>query len=125
MANCCSDNFNTDNCPATWNWDCQIVGFTYRQTVSFRNSDGSTPAPDVSGDGFTMVVKNAAGTTVATLTVGSGIAYGANDNEITVTVGSPITATAGIYTYLLSWQRASTGENLPVFVGKIEVQPVP
>ena len=72
-----------------------------------------------------MVVKNAAGATVATLTVGSGIAYGANDNEISVTVGDPITDGEGIYTYLLSWQRASTGEDIPVFVGKIEVKPAP
>lgn len=125
MANCCNDNYNTNNCPATWNWECLIAGFTYQQTVNFRNSDGSTPAPDVSADGFEMVVKNADGDVVDTLTIGSGIEYGAENNQITVTVGATITDESGTYTFLLSWQRDSTGENIPVFVGKIEVKPAP
>jgi len=125
MANCCDNNYNTDNCPATWNWECLIEGFTYRQTVNFRNSDGSTPAPDVSADGFEMVVKDSAGAVVATLTIGDGIEYGAEDNQITVKVGAPITDEAGAYTYLLSWQRVSTSEDIPVFVGKIQVKPAP
>lgn len=125
MANCCSNNYVSDFCPADWPWECLIAGFTYQQTVNFRNSDGSTPAPDVSADGFEMVVKNADGDVVDTLTIGSGIEYGAADNQITVTVGAPITDESGTYTFLLSWQRVSTGENIPVFIGKIEVKPAP
>ncbi len=125
MANCCDNTFTSNFCPAPWPWECLFTGFTYQQTVNFRNSDGSTPAPDVSADGFEMVIKDSTGGIAATLTIGDGIEYGAEDNQIAVTVGAPITDEAGVYTYLLSWQRVSTGENIPVFADKIQVKPAP
>lgn len=115
----CSE-INVSHCPGKVNTLCLFVGSTKKQSYSFNN--GGTEI-DITGDSFSMVIKNG-GTTVATLTVGSGLAI-SGTNTLIATYTAPVTADDGVYNYILDWSRASTGESFPVLTGVIEVKPRP
>lgn len=115
------NEINVSHCPGEVNTLCLFVGSTKKQSFVFKNQDGT--AIPITGDTFTMVIKNG-GTTVATLTIGSGLAI-SGTNTLIATYTAPVTADDGVYNYILDWSRASTGESFPVLTGVIEVKPRP
>jgi len=94
------------------------VGFSYAFEIEFKDQDGVI---DITGDTFSMPVKNALGVVVATLTLGSGLQLGATAEILVIQIESPITDAAGTYTYVLSWTRPATSEEIPAMVGVIKV----
>ncbi len=94
------------------------MGYSYGETLSFFKKDGT--AMDVSSDTFQMVVKSSAGAIIATLTIGSGLEYGTETNQLGIIFSGAITATAGKKTYILT--RSYPGVNYPVIEGTITVE---
>lgn len=114
----CGTSFNIDFCPITIGAECIWVGFSATIEVTFVD-----PA-DISGDTFTATVKDSAGATVDTLTIGDGIAI-AGTNILRITIETPVTDVAGKYKLTVIWTPASTGAAQPFSQGIIKVIPVP
>lgn len=103
---------NTGFGPGEWDWCDMRTGYTYVKTAEFV--DTSESAINIEADSFEMVVKDADGNTVATLeTPATGLAIVA-PNKLNISVGSPITDTAGVYTGTLVWTRDATGAVVPI-----------
>jgi len=118
--NCNNCNeINVDFSPGEINITGLFEGSTRKQDVQFTNQDGT--AINIASDTFSMVIKSGT-TTIATLTVGSGLAV--SGNTLTITITAPVTTNDGVYDYLLTWNRTATGESFPVLSGIIEVKPL-
>jgi hypothetical protein len=107
-------------CPAVFNMDCLKLGFSYSDKFVFLSKTTGVAPPNLTGDTFSMPIKNAAGTTVATLTLGAGLSIGTATNELKYTITAPITAASGEYTYLLIWSRGGINP-VPIVQGAINV----
>lgn len=95
------------------------IGYSYAKTAIF--TDGNEVAINIVADTFTLAIKNSAGTTVQTLSVGSGLTI-ISPNTLNITVGAPTTAAAGIYTGILVWTRVSTGSVTPIITFTFTVE---
>lgn len=114
------NTITTDFCVGTWNLECLQVRFTYGK--SFRFVDYQKVAIDITGDDFSMEIKDALGGVVETLTVGGGITI-SDTNKLSIIIGSLTTDVAGVYRHRLVWTRPMTGEVVPALSGKIVVKP--
>ncbi len=91
-------------------------GFSSTLPLTFKDSG---TAIDITPDSFTLTVKDADAVVIDTLTLGSGIEFGAGDGELLITFDSPVTDDATVLYYLLEWER---GANVvPVLRGAINV----
>ena len=87
------------------------TGYTYVKTALFV--DSLEAAITITSDDFEMEILDSDGNVADTLSVGSGLAIVA-PNKLNISVGSPVTNSAGIYTGTLVWTRALTGGVVPI-----------
>lgn len=118
MNNCAAPSPRNYEAP-TLNMKGFKVGFTYSDFVIFQNNDRSEK--DINADTFSLVIKNADGTPVETLTLGAGLTIEGIGKLIWL-IGTDTTGTAGIYTYELIWTQSDTGAVSPALVGRIIVE---
>lgn len=101
------------------------VGASYADFFDFFEVvNGALQDEDITGDDFTLVVKDSTGATISTLTTGVLLTDGLEiegTNRLNYLIGTGVTGTAGIYTYTLFLNDPSNGSNFPVTVGKIKV----
>lgn len=95
------------------------VGYTYSDFIVFENNDRTEK--DINSDTFQLVIKNAAGTPVETLTLGAGLTIEGLGKLIWL-IGTDTTGTDGVYTYELIWMQNDTGANAPALEGRIIVE---
>jgi hypothetical protein len=124
MADCAdSRTLLLDYSPSTLNMSGLRVGYSYSDHIEFFDETGA--AEDITADTFRMVIKNAAGTTVATLVLTGGLLVGGleieGDNRLNYLIKAPVTAAAGIYTHELILVDPTTGSEFPIAVGQIRV----
>lgn len=117
MSSACNNGVTSDYKPGTWNLTGLKVGYSYAAKHTFTG-DGV----DISADTFQVVVKNSAGTTIATLGIGTGLTI-ESDTVLGILIESPITDAAGTYSMTASRSEALTGASYPYATGKIVVSP--
>jgi len=102
----------TDFTPVKWPWKGMKTGFIYVKTAVFKDQAGAVLP--ITADSFSIQIKNSAGVVVETLaTPASGMTI-SGTNKLNIKVGVATTGTAGSYTGLLVWSRASTGAVIPI-----------
>lgn len=87
------------------------TGYTYPKTALFV--DSLEAAITITSDDFEMEILDSDGNVVDTLSIGSGLAIVA-PNKLNISVGPPVTGSAGTYTGTLVWTRLSTSGILPI-----------
>lgn len=120
MATNCSTNITIDFCPPTVDFECLRVGLSFPFEFTFKNRRTGAEI-DITGDTFSLIVKDSAAATVETMTVGSGLTIIA-DGVLQGVFSSPTTDTAGRYTYELIWTIPETGGIIPAAAGRIIVK---
>lgn len=114
---CSEIDFSPDFLPMTG----LRVGFAYAFEIVFK--DRITKAPiTITGDDFEMIIKNAAGVVVETLTTTPAAGLTIAVDTLTGLIGTDTTQTAGKYTYLIVWTIASTSAIVPAVEGTIVVK---
>lgn len=101
---------------------CLKEGYSFPDEWTFTDETGTDI--DISASDFEMVIKDSTGATVATLTLGTVVPDGlelVGTNKLKMLIGSPVTDTAGTYTYELI-KSDPGGGTYPWFEGKIGVK---
>ena len=114
---CSEIDFSPDFLPMTG----LRVGFTYAFEITFKDRITKVPIT-ITGDDFEMIIKNAAGAVVETLTSTPTAGITIDVDTITGLIGVATTAAAGKYTYLIVWTIASTSAIVPAVEGTITVK---
>ena len=114
----CGTTFKISFAPIIIEADDIWQGFS--ATIEFEFLD---PA-DISGDTFSAIIKDSAGDTVDTLTMGERINVD-GDTLLQILIETPVTDAAGDYTITVIWTPASTSSPQPFAYGVITVIPVP
>lgn len=116
----CSD-ISISFCAATVNINCLKEGYAPPPfDLVFKNRLTGAEV-DITADDFVMFVKNAAGGTVDTLTIGDGLTIVPN-NRLRIQIESPVTDAAGVYSHTIVWKIQSVSPGFPAFQGKIIVK---
>lgn len=120
--NCVSNDYAIDFAAAVIDLLNLRAGRSYSFKLAFKSRENGA-AIDISGDSFQCIIKDASGSVLETLELGSGIEFDAADGVVQVLIGSTTTDNAGKYSHSFIWQIASSGASPVVAEGKIIVKP--